>query len=230
MSRLRNPGFVLLQHPIPVTIGRGGLAPVFALGALFAVISAQGGLPVATATMIGAVGGTASLIVHELGHVRAARKLTSLRPTGVSLIWLGAATRLEGAYASGRDQAKVAIAGPRASFGVALLLVPVLFLPIAVGLKDIVMTLAALNIAIGVVSLIPANPLDGYKLIVGLLWSVLGSEAAARRLVRRVELAWVAVEIVGAGVLLVEKQLLGTTVVAIGASLFGQKLLVRRFA
>jgi Zn-dependent protease len=230
MSRLRNPRLVLLRHPIPVTIGRGGLAPVFALGALFAIIGVQGGLPVATAAVIGAIGGTASLIAHELGHVRAARRLTGLRPTGVSLIWLGAATRLEGAYASGRDQARVAIAGPRASFGVAVALVPVLFLPIPIGLKDIVMTLAALNIAIGVVSLIPANPLDGYKLIVGLLWSVLGSEAVARRLVRRLALAWIAVEIVGAGVLLVERPLLGMTVVAVGASVLGQKLFARHFA
>src|SRR6266849_7957635 len=118
MSSLRNPGVVLLQHPIPVTIGRGGLAPVIALGALFAGIGARGGLPIATAAVVGALGGTASLVAHELGHVRAARKLVGLRPISVSLIWLGAATRLEGAYASGRDQARVAIAGPRVSFGV----------------------------------------------------------------------------------------------------------------
>jgi Zn-dependent protease len=230
MWRLRNPGLVLFQHPIPVTIGQGGLAPVLALGALFAWIAAQGGLPIATAAVVGAIGGTASLIAHELGHVRAARKLTGLRPIGVSLIWLGAATRLEGAYASGRDQARVAIAGPRVSFGVAISLIPVLFLPIPVGLKDIVITLAALNIAIGVLSLIPANPLDGYKLIVGLLWSALGSETSARRLIRRVAFGWAAVEIVGTGVLLVEKPVLGTLVVVMGASLFGQKLYARRTA
>lgn len=230
MSRLRNPGLVLLQHPVPVTIGQGGLLPVLALGALFAGIGALGGLPIATAAVIGAIGGTASLVAHELGHVRAARKLTGLRPTGVSLIWLGAATRLDGAYASGRDQARVAIAGPRTSFAVALSMIPVLFLPIPVGLRDIVITLAALNVAIGVLSLIPANPLDGYKLISGLLWSALGSEAAARRLIRRLAWGWVAAELVGAGVLLVEKPLLGAMVVAIGASLYGQKLFARRHA
>ncbi len=230
MSRLRNPGLVLFQHPIPVTIGQGGLVPVLALGALFAGIGARGGLPIATAAVIGAIGGTASLVAHELGHVRAARKLSGLRPISVSLIWLGAATRLEGAYASGRDQARVAIAGPRVSFAVALSMIPVLFLPIPVGLKDIVVTLAALNVAIGVLSLIPASPLDGYKLIVGLLWSALGSEASARRLIRRLALGWVAVELVGTGVLFVEKPLLGAMVVVIGASLFGQKLFARRTA
>ncbi len=217
MSRLRNSELVLLQ--VPVTIGRGGLAPVVILGVLFAAIGARAGLPVATAAVFGAIGGTASLIAHELGHVRAARKLRGLRPVGVSLIWLGAATRLEGAYASGRDQARVAIAGPRMSFVVAASLIPLLYLPIPIGLRDIILTLAALNVAIGVMSLIPANPLDGYKLIVGLLWSALGTEAAARRLIRRLALTGGAIELAA---------LLGTMVVAIGASLFGQKLLVAR--
>lgn len=228
MSRLRNPRLVLFQHPIPVTIGQGGFAPVFALGAIFAVIGAEGGLPIATAAVIGAIGGTASLIAHELGHVRAAQKLTGPRPISVSLIWLGAATRLEGAYTSGSDQAKVAIAGPSVSFAVALSMIPVLYLPIGVGLKDILITLAALNVAIGVLSLIPANPLDGYKLIIGLLWSALGTEVAARRLIRRLAFGWVAVELVGTGVLLVEKPVLGAAVLTVAASLFGQRLYASR--
>src|SRR6267154_857181 len=113
MSRLRDPQIVLFRYPVPVAIGRGGLMPIIALSLMFACFSAQVGLPVLTAAVLGAVGGTASLIIHELGHVQAARRLTGLRPISVSLIWLGAATRLEGAYASGRDQARVAIAGPR---------------------------------------------------------------------------------------------------------------------
>jgi Zn-dependent protease len=228
MSALPNSGIVLLRRPIPVTIAEGGLTPILVLGTLFAWIGAQGGLPIATATVIGAIGGTASLIAHELGHVRAARKLTGLRPTGVSLIWLGAATRLEGAYVSGRDQAKVAIAGPRVSCIVALSLIPVLFLPIPVGLKGIVITLIALNVAIGVLSLVPASPLDGYKLIVGLLWSALGSETRARRFIKRVAMTWVVIEVVGTSVLFVERPLLGTIVVVLAASLFAQKRFVRR--
>jgi Zn-dependent protease len=230
MATLPDPGIVLLRRPIPVTIGEGGLTPILVLGTLFAWISTLVGLPIASATVIGAIGGTASLIAHELGHVRAARKLTGLRPTGVSLIWLGAATRVEGAYASGRDQMRVAIAGPRVSCLVALSLIPLLFLPIPIGLKGILITLAALNVAIGVLSLVPASPLDGYKLIVGLLWSALGSEARARRFIRRVALTWVAVEIVGTSVLFVERPLVGTIVVVLAASLFGQKLYARRRA
>ena len=96
MSRLRNPDLVLWRSPVPVTIGDGGIAPLLVFAALFAGCAARTGAPVATATVIGAIGGTASLVVHELGHVRAAQKVGSLRPIGVSLIWLGAVTRLDG--------------------------------------------------------------------------------------------------------------------------------------
>src|SRR5260370_39555985 len=162
MSRLRDPQIVLCRHPVPVTIGRGGLMPILAFGVLFAAFGARVGLPVAAAAVIGAVGGTASLIIHELGHVRAAQKVIGLRPISLSLIWFGAATPLEGPYASGRDQARVAIAGPATSFGVAVLLSPFLFTPIPQSVRGLLLTLVFLNVAIGALSLIPANPLDGY--------------------------------------------------------------------
>jgi Zn-dependent protease len=228
MTSLWNPRIVLLNRPVPITVGRGGLAPMLVFAGLFAAVGASAGLPIPAAAAFGAVAGTASLIAHELGHVRAARRLDGPRPVAISLIWLGAATRLEGSYASGGDQARVAAAGPRASFAVAVALVPMLFAPIPVELKELVFILLGLNVAIGAMSLIPAKPLDGYKLVVGLLWSALGSQTAARRLVRRVGLTWAAVEAAGTCVLLVEKPLLGALVVALAASLFGQKLLARR--
>jgi Zn-dependent protease len=228
MTRLWDPRLVLLKRPVPITVGRGGLAPMLVFAGLFAAIGASAGLSVAAAATFGAAAGTASLIAHELGHVRAARRLKGPRPVAISLIWLGAATRLEGAYASGRDQARVAAAGPRASFSVAVALVPTLFAPIPVDLRELVFMVLALNVAIGAMSLIPAKPLDGYKLVVGLLWSGLGSQTAAQRLVRRVGLTWAAVEGAGTCVLLVEKPLLGALVLALAASLFGQKLLARR--
>ncbi len=230
MSRLRNPGLVLLRRPVPVTIGNGGFFPVLVFAALFGGISARAGVPVATATVVGAIGGTGSLIAHELGHIRAAQKVTGLRPIGVSLIWLGAVTKLEGAYKSGRDQARVAIAGPKTSLAIALCMTPVLFMPIPINLREIVFALIALNVGIAVLSLIPANPLDGYKVIVGLLWSVLGSQAAAHQLVRRTAILWIVVELVGTSVLLVQRPFLGATVVAIGASLFAQNRFTRRHA
>jgi Zn-dependent protease len=227
MARLWDPRLVLLRRPVPVTIGRGGLVPILLFAALFAEIGANGGLPIWAASLFGAVGGTGSLVAHELGHVRAARRLSGPRTLGVSLIWLGAATRLEGAYATGGDQARVAVAGPTASFAVAISLVPMLVVSIPVDLQVLVFGLVALNVAIGLLSLIPVKPLDGYKLIVGLLWSALGSQTAAQRVVRRLGFSWAAVELVGTGVLLVEKPLVGAAVVTMAASLLAQKLFAR---
>jgi Zn-dependent protease len=228
MSRLRDPQIVLFRYPIPVTIGRGGLMPILAFGLLFAAFGARVGLPIAAAAVVGAVGGTASLIIHELGHVRAARKLTGLKPISLSLIWLGAATRLEGAYASGRDQARVAIAGPATSFALAGLITPLLFIPIPGPARGLLLTLVFLNVAIGALSLIPANPLDGYKVVVGVIWSVIGTESAARRLIRRAVKAWMAVEVVGAAYLLAVKPVLGVSALLMAASLYGQKFYARR--
>lgn len=228
MRLFRNRRLVLVPGPVPVTVGPGGLAPGLALAGLFAEVSIRLGLPVAPAAVVGLIGGTASLVVHELGHAFAARTVTGVRPVGVSLIWLGAATRLEGTYERGLDQAKVAMAGPAASFVVAAAFSPFLFLPAPLGLRSALVMLAALNVGIGAVNLLPANPLDGYKALVGLLWSARGSEQAARRLIRRLAFTWAPFEVVGSGFLLVDRPVLGSLAVTMALSLVGQRLFVAR--
>src|SRR6266540_4170584 len=99
---------VLHRRSVPVTLGRGAVAPI--LG--FAAFGAQTGLPLATAAVLGGIGGTASLLVHEFAHVRVARRFEGIHSASVSLLWLGAATHLEGAYKRGSEQTRVAIAGP----------------------------------------------------------------------------------------------------------------------
>jgi hypothetical protein len=48
-----------------------------------------------------------------------------------------------------------------------------------------------------------------------------------KRVVRRLAFSWAAAELAGAGVLLVEKPLLGAIVIAMTTSLFAQKLFAR---
>jgi Zn-dependent protease len=198
------------------------------LGGLFAEIGARAGFSVVLAAVVGAIGGTLSLVFHEFGHARAASRLHGIRPVAVSLVWLGAATKLEGAYQRGRDQVRVALAGPLISFAIAFAIVPALFIPMASGLRDQLLTLIFLNVALALVSLIPANPLDGYKLLVGLLWSALGTEAKARGLIRRATRSWLFVEIGGCAFLLVERPLLGMLAAVMGMALVAQRILVRR--
>ena len=136
--------------------------------------------------MLGGIGGTASLLVHEFGHVRVARSLGGIQSARVSLVWLGAATRIEGAYATGKEQSRVAIAGPRASFEFACSIAALTALPMPLEFRKALLLLALLNVAIGVLNLVPAYPMDGYKLVHGLLWSATGSEHKAQQALGRV--------------------------------------------
>src|SRR5688500_7702032 len=176
----RRTHLVRLRSSVPVTLGPGALAPILAFAGVFASLGVQVGIPLATALLLGGIGGTASLLVHEFGHVRAARQVAGIHSASVYLMWLGAATRLEGEYSSGREQARVAIAGPRASFTFALALAPLAFLPLPHAFQAALL-LAGLNVAIAVLNLVPASPLDGYKLVKGLLWAATGSEQGAQR-------------------------------------------------
>src|SRR5260221_7815370 len=113
MLELRNPhgGHRLLAS---VSIGAGGLVRIFLIAAAFGIFGAKTGVPFAMAALLGGIGGTASLIIHELGHVRAARRADGIRSAAISLVWLGAATRFEGEYEDGGEQTRVAIGGPLA--------------------------------------------------------------------------------------------------------------------
>jgi Zn-dependent protease len=215
------------RPPAPVSIGPGGLAPVLLLTALFAVFGYKLGVPVAMAALLGGIGGTASLLIHELGHVRAARRSAGIRSAAVSLIWLGAATRFEGRYESGGEQARVAIAGPEASFLLAVSLVAACFLPMPFHVKEAVLLLVFFNVAIGLMNLLPAYPLDGHKFAFGLLWSATGSEKKARRILRRIGIGWAALELPGAVVLFAAKPSIGIVVVVTAATLFAQKRFAR---
>jgi len=197
---------------------------------IFAALASSIQVPIGVAALVGGVGGTVSLLVHELGHVRAARRLAGIRSADVSLIWLGAATRLEGKYESGREQARVAIAGPQASFAFALALVGCCLVPSPLMVKDMLLALALFNVFLGVLNLVPAYPLDGYKLIVGLLWSLTGSESKARRILRRIGFGWAALEFPTAVVLLLEKPHLGVLVFVTALSFLAQKRFACRAA
>ena len=116
-----------------------------------------------------------------------------------------AATRFEGGYATGREQARVALGGPKASLTFALALAACCLTPAPFALKEMLLAVALFNVVLGLVNLVPAYPLDGYKLVVGLLWSATGSEGKARRVVRRIAIGWAALEVPATMILLAEK-------------------------
>ncbi|TML10417.1 MAG: hypothetical protein E6G38_01230 [Actinobacteria bacterium] len=217
---------MLVQWPVPIVVSRGALVPLGVFALLFVAFSG-GSKPsvLAAAAVLGGVGGVVSLIVHELGHVSIARKLSGVRPEKVSVMCLGAAAHLDGSYRNGREQARMALGGPEASFAFALALTVPLFLPAPTSLKIGALGLALLNVGIGALSLLPVHPL--HKLVVGLVWWAVGSEARARRIIKRVGMGLLAVDFTMVVIMLAERPVLGASVAAVAAVAYGQKHLVR---
>jgi len=223
----RERSFVLVQWPVPIVFSRGAFVPVGVFALIFVAFSGSSAPGVlAAVALLGGVGGVVSLIVHELGHVSIARRLSGVRLEKVAVMSLGAAAHFDGSYRNGREQARMALGGPEASFAFALALAVPVLLPAPMWLKVGALALVLLNVAIGILSLLPFHPLDGHKLIVGLVWWVVGSEARARRIIRRVGISLLVVDASAVVLLLAARPLLGVTVAAVAAVAFAQKRLV----
>jgi Zn-dependent protease len=124
----------------------------------------------------------ASLLAHELGHALVARR-AGLRVRGITLWLLGGVAQLEDEPASPRDELRVALVGPGVSLALA-----VAFGLAAVGLAAaggpaavvaVAAWLAVGNTALALFNLLPAAPLDGGRVLRGLLWRRHGSRVRA---------------------------------------------------
>ncbi len=122
---------------------------------------------------------TGSVLVHEAGHVAAARR-AGLRIVGVTLYPFGGLTHWEGPLPRGRSEAAIAAAGPAASLLLAAVLA-VLSLPMEPGRFRLGVRIVALgNLALGLGNLLPAWPLDGGRIARALLAPRLGPARATR--------------------------------------------------
>ncbi len=136
------------------------------------VLSALGGAAAETAVLI------LSLILHELGHAAAARML-KIRVVELELMPFGGAARLENAWALRPGQmALVALAGPLVS--AIAMIVPMVLFRAGVMPVGIASTLARVNGYLLFFNLLPVLPLDGGRVLCGLLGRRMGQARAAR--------------------------------------------------
>jgi len=123
-----------------------------------------------------------SLLAHEVGHALVARR-AGLRVRGITLWLLGGVALLEDEPATPRDELRVALVGPAVSlalaavFGLAAAAASVVGLPAAI--VAVAAWLAVVNAILAVFNLIPAAPLDGGRVLRGLLWRRHGSRVRA---------------------------------------------------
>lgn len=113
----------------------------------------------------------ASLVAHELGHSLVARR-RGVGVISITLFVFGGVASLESDPKRPRDELAIAIAGPLVSalVGAAALLLaraglpPIVAAPLA--------WLGRVNVGIAVFNLLPGFPLDGGRILRGVLWAV----------------------------------------------------------
>lgn len=127
-----------------------------------------------------ALGFFASSVAHDLAHaVVARRRGIDVQSIGVS--FFGGATSLDPSSSNPGDDAAIAASGPIASLllgGVffALMVVAIVIEGEFTAASGVLALMIFLNLVLGVLTLVPAYPLDGGRLVRDLAWRRSGSE------------------------------------------------------
>jgi len=167
---------------------------ILVLGLVAAIAASQVGnvdptLPELTRWVLGglvAMGFLASTIAHDLGHALVARR-NGVSVPAILVSFFGGTTPFDPTAADPSGELRIAIAGPAASVGIGAILgvvaigVDSLAGPGFDALAAVLGLLAALNLLLGLVNVLPAYPMDGGRVVRALAWSRTGLERSGWR-------------------------------------------------
>lgn len=215
---------------IPVGAHWSALVVVVLLGELLAlnVLPAMApGHTAATYLLAGAAGAAVfvlSLLAHEVAHAIVARR-AGLGVRSITLWLLGGVSELEDQPDRPGTEIRVALVGPLVSLGLAAAFAAGGWATAAVGaealLTAVLSWLATVNLMLGIFNLLPGTPLDGGRVLHGLVWRRTGSrERATRRAAGAGQFLGAVVAAVGV-LLLVNGRLDGLWLVLVGWFLTG---------
>lgn len=127
----------------------------------------------------------ASLFLHEMGHALTARR-EGMQIDGITLWLFGGVARFRGMFPNAGAELRIAIAGPLVSVGLGGLFVVVAWAtPLARPVDGVASWLGYINLVLAVFNMLPAQPLDGGRVLHATLWRIKGDLAAATRLAGR---------------------------------------------
>lgn len=184
--------------------------------------------PAADATLAWVIGAVASLgflatvVAHELAHALVARN-SGVPVDAISVHFIGSPATVDVRAATPRAEAAVALAGPATSLGVGLVLIGIAILGIASGiaalriLGDVLFIIGVLDLVLAAVSIVPAFPLDGGRLVRAIVWARTRDDRRGARAAAAVG-RWVGWVLVGAGLVII---LIGNTVDGVMVGLIG---------
>lgn len=134
--------------------------------------------PYAWGAILG-VGLLASIVLHELAHCAVALS-SGAKVHSITLMMLGGVSRLEKDVRPERE-AWMAFAGPLTSFGLGLLgYLGYRFAPVSAEVGVALLVLGGINVMLGIFNLLPAFPMDGGRVLRGLLAKRMGRVRATR--------------------------------------------------
>jgi Zn-dependent protease len=167
-----------------VLVMLGLIAEVLAVNVLPTVIPHKGAVVYWTVAAAGSVLFIAALAAHEVAHALAARH-RGVTVASITLWMLGGAAELEGLPPTPMADLEIALAGPATSFAASVLFGAVAVLARVAHGPDVVTAaltwLALMNIVLAVFNLLPGAPLDGGRILRGLLWKHYGDRQRASR-------------------------------------------------
>ncbi|MCO5171021.1 MAG: site-2 protease family protein [Planctomycetes bacterium] len=132
------------------------------------------GAAVDTAALLVMVLGSVTL--HELGHIAVAR-LFGNHTDGITLYPIGGVAQLTRPSRTATEEVLVALAGPAVNVVLAAFaaLVLVTVGPVLGGVAGVASTFLWVNVVLALFNLVPAYPMDGGRVLRGLLWSFVGN-------------------------------------------------------
>lgn len=145
------------------------LQPTWSLGAVLLI------------SIISAVLAFVSVVIHELAHAVVA-KAHAIKVEAITLFILGGMAHLKDEPADPASEFRITIAGPLASFGLAIIALG--FSSLGAGdhpLTTILFWVGQVNLMLALFNLIPGFPLDGGRLIRAIVWQIWGDKIKATR-------------------------------------------------
>ncbi len=121
-----------------------------------------------------------SILLHELGHSWVALR-SGIRIRSITLFIFGGLAEMERDPDDGRTEVRIALAGPIVSLALALGFLGLASLPgLPAAVGAVARYLGYVNLVLAAFNLVPAFPLDGGRVLRGLLWSRQGKVRATR--------------------------------------------------
>lgn len=158
------------------------------VGSRMAAIDGATSVPVAWLVGLGSsLGFLATVVGHELAHALVARRHGSTQTTLV-VQFVGSPAVVDVRAATPRAEVLTALAGPATSLALAAILAPIGLAGLMVGneairaVADGLFIVGALSAVLGAISLVPAFPLDGGRIVRAIGWARTGDPRQGARL------------------------------------------------